>query len=83
MRLLGAVPDPNVPSAHPQHPRERHPRISPVPHQRPGPARLADRGFSQSYNISYRGLKLPRVSAALGRSELRHGADLPQVGRYF
>jgi hypothetical protein len=36
-------------------------------------------GFSQPYEISYGGLKLPRVSAALGRSHLRSGADLPQV----
>jgi hypothetical protein len=36
----------------------------------------SDQGFSRSYDISYRGLKLPRVSAGLGR----HEADLPQVG---
>ena len=40
-RLLGAVPYPNVLGAHPQHLRERRPRIGPVPDQRPGPARLA------------------------------------------
>jgi hypothetical protein len=38
-------------------------------------------GFSRPYDISYRRVKLPRVSAALGGSELRRGADLPQVGR--
>jgi hypothetical protein len=37
-------------------------------------------GFSPPYDISYRGVKLPRVSAALGGSELRRGTDLPQVG---
>jgi hypothetical protein len=33
-RLLGAVPYPNVPGAHPQHLRERRTCIRPVPHQR-------------------------------------------------
>jgi hypothetical protein len=33
-------------AAHPQHLRERHPRIGPVPHQRLGPARLAPRAIS-------------------------------------
>jgi hypothetical protein len=37
-------------------------------------------GFSQPYEISYRGVKLPRISAALGRCYLRHGSDLPQGG---
>jgi hypothetical protein len=32
-------------------------------------------------DISRRGVKLPRVSAALGRFDLPRGADLPQVGR--
>ena len=36
-------------------------------------------GFTPPYDISYRGLKLPRVSAAIGRFYLRRGADLPQV----
>jgi hypothetical protein len=38
-------------------------------------------GFGRPNDISYRGLKLPRISAALGRCHLRAGADLPQVGR--
>jgi hypothetical protein len=42
--------------------------------------RSPDRGFSRPYEISYRGVKLPRVSAALGRSDLRRGAALPQMG---
>jgi hypothetical protein len=37
-------------------------------------------GFSPPPPISYRGVKLPEVSAALGRFELRHEADLPQEG---
>jgi len=40
----------------------------------------SDRGFSRSYDISHHSVKLPRVSAALGRLYLRCGADLPQVG---
>jgi hypothetical protein len=36
--------------------------------------------FTRTYDISYRGLKLPRVSVAFGRCCLRRGADLPQVG---
>ena len=54
-------------------------RIGPVPHQRLGPARLADRSFSRRYEISYRAVKLPRVSAAFERFYLRRGAGLPQV----
>jgi hypothetical protein len=34
VRLLRAVPHSNVPGTHPQHFRERHPRIGPVPHHR-------------------------------------------------
>jgi hypothetical protein len=44
------------------------------------PWRTTDQGFSRSYNISYRDLKLPRVCAGLGRFYLRREADLPQVG---
>jgi hypothetical protein len=32
--LPGAVPYPNILRPRPQHPRQRHPRIGPVPHQR-------------------------------------------------
>jgi hypothetical protein len=35
-------------------------------------------GFTLPYEISYRGLKLPRFSAAPGLGYLRRGADLPQ-----
>jgi hypothetical protein len=42
---------------------------------------LADQGFSPPYKISYRGVKLPRVSEALGGSDLRYRADfLPRIG---
>jgi hypothetical protein len=34
VRLLGAVPHPNIPRRHPHHLCQRHPRIGPVPHQR-------------------------------------------------
>jgi len=30
---VAAVPDPNIPGAHPEHLRQRHPRIGPMPHQ--------------------------------------------------
>ena len=50
-----------------------------MPHQGLGPARLARPDFTRSYDIPYRGVKPPRVSAALGRFYLRRGADLPQV----
>jgi hypothetical protein len=64
-RLLGAVRYPNF-SRHPSTPvseaRASAPRrtnaLDPFP--RPG------RGFTPPYEISYRGVKLPRVSAALG-----------------
>jgi hypothetical protein len=37
-------------------------------------------GFSPPYEISYRGMKPPKVSAALGCFYLRRRTDLPQVG---
>jgi hypothetical protein len=43
---------------------------------------VSDQRFSQRHEISYCGLKLPRVSAALVRCYLRSGADLPQVAKY-
>jgi len=39
----------------------------------------ARRGFRPPYDNSYRGVKLTRISAALGRYCLRRGVDLPQV----
>jgi hypothetical protein len=78
LRLLRAVPHPNILGRYSQHPSKRRPRVGPVPHQRlaqPPP----NRGFTPPYGISYRGVKLLRLSAALGRSDLRRGADLPQV----
>lgn len=44
--LIGAVLDPNILDAHSPHGRECHPRISPVAHERLGPARLAGRAIS-------------------------------------
>jgi hypothetical protein len=38
-------------------------------------------GFNPPYEISYRGVKLPRISATLGPCYLRCGADLAQVAR--
>jgi hypothetical protein len=81
--LLGAVPHPDVIRGHPQHPRERHPRIGPVPHQRLGPALPVDRGFSPPYEISYRGVKPASASAASRRIYLRCGAGLPQLRLYL
>jgi hypothetical protein len=78
--LLEPAAHPNVLGGKPENGRECEAGISPVPHQCLGPARLADRGFSRSYEISYRGLKLPRISAVLGRCHMRSGADFPQVG---
>ena len=60
----------------PEHLPREPPRIGP---SAPAPITPADRGFSPPYEISYRGVKLPRVSAAFGRSYLRREADLPQV----
>jgi hypothetical protein len=48
-----------------------------------GPTCLTDQGFSRRHRISYRGVKLPRVSAAFGRFYLRRGAGLPQVTQPF
>ena len=79
MRLLGAILKAKVLSGHPQHLRER-PCIGPVPHERVGRTCLTDQGFSRRYEISYRGVKLPRVSAAFRRSYLRREAGLPHVG---
>jgi hypothetical protein len=88
--LPRALPHPNVLGGHPEHPREREAGISPVPHQCPWrlcrscgrrwSCPLADRSFTRPYKISYRSVKLPRVSATFGPCYLRCGADLPQVG---
>ena len=66
-------------AATPKHLRPRQPCIGPVPRQCLGPVRLADRSFSRRYEISYRGVKLPRVSAASGPFYLRREPDLPQA----
>ena len=42
-----AAPLPNILGRHPQHPRERQPRIGSVAHERLGPARLAGRAVSK------------------------------------
>ena len=80
---------PECPWRSPQHGREREARgIGSVPHQRLCRSRRGrwscprpNRGFNWPYEIPYRGLKLPRISAALGYCYLRSGADLPQVDR--
>src|SRR5215469_11623884 len=50
-----------------------------MPNQRLGPTRLDDQSFDRRYNILYRVLKLPKVSAALARFYMRPGISLPQV----
>src|SRR6516162_4895694 len=74
-RLGIAVLHLNDLGGHLQHRRDCQAGIGSVPHQGVGPDGLTDRGFGRPYEISYRGLKLPRVSAALGRSDLWRGAD--------
>jgi hypothetical protein len=58
--LLGPVPDTNFVRAHPQHPRQCHPQIGLVPHQRLGPARLARRTISvkEPLNSNYISISL-------------------------
>jgi hypothetical protein len=68
LRLLGAVPHPNVLPRNPQHP----------PSATRGLASC--QGFSQLYDISYRGLILPRVSAGLGQLDRRRGAEFAAGG---
>jgi hypothetical protein len=65
----------------PQHGRRSHPGINCMSHEGLGLPGLAEWSFTRPYKTSYRGLKLPRVSAAFGRSYLRLQADLPQVAR--
>src|SRR5215831_18007928 len=67
--LISAVHHQNFPAATPRTPANAFDR--PV---------WLDPGFPPPYGISYRGVKLPRVSAGFGRLGLRRGADLPQVG---
>jgi hypothetical protein len=59
----------NVLRGHPQHLRQRHPCISPAsPVTNPNwPGPTTDQGISPLYEIAYRDLKLPRISAALVR----------------
>jgi|SRR5271163_3334093 len=69
-----SLPHLNVLGRHPEQARERQTGIRPVPHHpRPRSLPLAvlcalptDEGFSAPYDISYRGLKLSKVSASLG-----------------
>jgi len=63
--------------ADPEYVRECRSRVN---RAAPGLWMSPDRGFSQPYEILYRGVKLFGVSAALGRFNLGSGADLPQVG---
>jgi hypothetical protein len=46
---------------------------------RPSSTKDPDQGFGPPYKISYGGLKLPKVSAILGRFYLRRRAGLLQV----
>ena len=55
------LPQQNFPGSHPQHLRERGPRISPVSHQRVGRTSLTDRSFSRRYEIF-----TPRCETSLG-----------------
>src|SRR5262249_25685762 len=78
IRLIGVVPHPNILGGQPQHPRLRRPRVGRAAlcasEARYGarvaavaralPARSG--GFTPPYEISYRGVKLPRVSAVPG-----------------
>ena len=70
-------PSPEYPRHSSQHPRQRHPRIGAAARQGARPARLAGQGFARTYDISYRGLKLPRVSAGLGRCYLQRAPERP------
>jgi hypothetical protein len=73
--LPRALPHPNVLGGQPEHGREREAGIRAVPYQAVRPSRLAgpmtDQGFSPPYKISYRGLKLPSISAAFAICYLR------------
>jgi hypothetical protein len=51
--LLGAVPHPNMPGAHPLHLRQRVRRIGPMPRGRLRPTRLAGRAVSKEPLNSY------------------------------
>jgi hypothetical protein len=64
----------------PQHLRESRPPSAPChtsdfgwPAPAPSTPYAPDRSFSPPYEISYRGVKLPRISAALGPCYLRRG----------
>lgn len=82
MSSFGPPARPQAPAAHPPRAAQglRSTPLSLAPAKEVH-ALLVDRGFSPPYEISYRGLKLPRVSAAFRRRHLRRGTDLPQVGR--
>jgi hypothetical protein len=68
-------------AATPSTPASASPASAPCRTSAGDPAGVADQGFTPPYDISYRGVKLRRLSAALGRSYLRPEPDLPQVGR--
>ena len=85
LRLLGAVPHPNVLGRQPQHLRDRRPRIGPVPHQRLGPPRLPRRPISlkNTPNPNKRTMSLwgvlneyrPPGQTSWSKALMRHGAD--------
>jgi hypothetical protein len=81
-RLLGTVPHPNILNRHPQHPRERLPRIGPVSHQRLGPSAPLPSGDSRhndptpTYWTRWRGLAKAVMSAPAGRTPPRVKAVL-------
>ena len=58
-------------------PSTRQPRAAPAPWT----SSPADRSFNRRYGISYRGVKLPRASAALRRFWVRREVGLPQVAQ--
>ena len=67
----------------PQPPASAKPGSDPCRTRALGQRCLAGQGFTRSYDIAYGGLKLRRVSAALGQFHPRRGAGLPQVGRLW
>jgi hypothetical protein len=65
--LLAAALHPKVLNGDPQHPRQRDPRIGPVAHQCPGPARLAGWRSETAWrhHTAFRG-DCPRENGAQG-----------------
>jgi hypothetical protein len=76
-RVTGLSLTPKILAADSRYPAITSPASTPCSAGTLKPRRPVRSGFQSADEISYRGVKLPRLSAAPGRFELRRGGELP------